>query len=253
MIPRHERIPRKIYSAALNQLKYFHVPSPARILDIGSGNGSLIKKISTTIDCETYACDCTSNLMKLEDQVVDIVDLNSDLLPYADDFFDVVLCTEVIEHLENFRSLVREIYRVLKNHGVVILTTPNILNLKSRIQFLFSGFWNLFAPLPCHNRTRHSLSGHIAPISYFYISHAMVEAGFCNLRLDIDKLNKSSLCLLPVLYLPIKFFSKSIFRKVKRRYKTIDSTNSDLVQQTNNLKALLGRTIIVAGCKKTPA
>ena len=67
------------------------------------------------------------------------VDLNSPL-PFKSACFDGVNLTEVIEHIENQAQLIREIARVLKPDGVVVISTPNVLNLHSRVRFLFTGF-----------------------------------------------------------------------------------------------------------------
>jgi SAM-dependent methyltransferase len=49
-------------------------------------------------------------------------------LPYDDGHFDVVLCAEVIEHLTFYPTLMlREIHRILKPDGLMVLTTPNVL------------------------------------------------------------------------------------------------------------------------------
>jgi SAM-dependent methyltransferase len=71
------------------------------------------------------------------------IDYNVDLLqrlPYDDASFDVVLLVEVIEHLENHRVALCELARILKSGGVLILTTPNIMRLNSRVHFFFSGY-----------------------------------------------------------------------------------------------------------------
>lgn len=71
------------------------------------------------------------------------IDYNVSLLkrlPYEDASFDVVLLIEVIEHLENHRTALCELARVLKPGGVLILTTPNIMRLNSRFHFFLSGY-----------------------------------------------------------------------------------------------------------------
>lgn len=71
------------------------------------------------------------------------VDYGVDLrrpLSYADASFDVVLLVEVIEHLENHRIAINELARILKPGGVLILTTPNVMRLNSRLHFFFSGY-----------------------------------------------------------------------------------------------------------------
>lgn len=49
-------------------------------------------------------------------------------LPYKDKSFDFIVCSEVLEHVENPKKVISEFKRVLKKGGVVLLTTPNILN-----------------------------------------------------------------------------------------------------------------------------
>ena len=52
------------------------------------------------------------------------VDVNKGL-PFPDQSFDLVWCSEVIEHLENPRSIILDFVRVTKPGGTIILTTPN--------------------------------------------------------------------------------------------------------------------------------
>ena len=145
------------------------------------------------------------------------IDLNRDTLPYADESFDVITITEVVEHIENFRATFREIYRCLKNEGVIVVTTPNILNLKSRIRFLFFGFWNLFGPLHLNDSRKYSAGGHISPISPFYILHSLVETGFADIRYDIDKRQNSSLILYYLLILKIKIYCRLATHRERER------------------------------------
>ncbi|MEF2230549.1 MAG: class I SAM-dependent methyltransferase, partial [Pseudodesulfovibrio sp.] len=67
-------------------------------------------------------------------------DLNQPLaLP--DDTFDVIICREVIEHVESVPHTLREFFRILKPGGTLILTFPNRLQIRSRFLHLFSGFY----------------------------------------------------------------------------------------------------------------
>jgi len=54
------------------------------------------------------------------------VDILSDArkLPFKDESFDTILCTEVIEHIYEFKTAISEMNRILKNGGVLILSTP---------------------------------------------------------------------------------------------------------------------------------
>jgi ubiquinone/menaquinone biosynthesis C-methylase UbiE len=218
-------------------------------LDIGAGNGELIKLISSKLNTISSACDYTESLMEIKEQCVDVCDLNTQKLPYKDEAFDLITFTEVIEHIENHRFTLSEISRVLKPGGYLILSTPNILNLKSRVRFLFCGFWNLFGPLKIGDRKIESTGGHINPIHYFYIVHSLMESGLQIKSQTVDKNQTSSLLLAFIFFIPIKIFSLIYYRKEIIRRKTIDHTNSKYVYHTNSLLLLLGRTIIVTASK----
>jgi SAM-dependent methyltransferase len=60
-------------------------------------------------------------------------------LPYADAAFGFVYCGDGIEHLENPFALLRELTRVLSDDGVLVVVTPNYLNVERRLKFLLSG------------------------------------------------------------------------------------------------------------------
>lgn len=50
-------------------------------------------------------------------------------LPFKDGVFDVVLCTEVLEHVPDPEKVLREISRVLKESGCLVMTTPFLVPL----------------------------------------------------------------------------------------------------------------------------
>ena len=241
----------KIYRATISSIEN-NLPNTDSLkhLDIGSGTGELIKRLQgVRAKLISDACDYTDTLIELKGQKVDIVDLNDDLLPYADDTYDLVTATEVIEHLENPRLFVREINRVLKPGGVCVLSTPNVLNLNSRLRYLWFGFPTLFGPLPIGSRKLESCSGHISPISYYYVYHAMKESGFDEISLSIDKFQRSGMLKLLFLGLPIKI-KDFLIKSKERRKNTIDDANVNVVNKINAIEMLLGRTIIVTAIKK---
>lgn len=57
-------------------------------------------------------------------------------IPFGNESFNTIFCGEVIEHFANQEKAMKEIYRVLKPHGELILSTPNIANLRCRIKLL---------------------------------------------------------------------------------------------------------------------
>ncbi|MDQ7837596.1 MAG: class I SAM-dependent methyltransferase [Thermodesulfobacteriota bacterium] len=195
-------------------------------------------------------CDYTDKLMQLPGQKVDLVDLNTKKeLQYQDSTFDIVTATEVIEHLEDFRAILREIYRVLKPGGICVLSTPNILNLNSRLRNLWFGFAELMGPLPIQNRKIESCAGHINPISIFYLMHALHELNFKQIDFVVDKYQRSGIGKAIILWLPIRLVGSKIWRREVKKYKTIDDSNREIVRKLNSLPILLGRTIIVSAIK----
>ncbi|MEM2512589.1 MAG: class I SAM-dependent methyltransferase, partial [Ignisphaera sp.] len=55
-----------------------------------------------------------------------IADLSKDSLPFPNEFFDLVLSLEVIEHLANPDNMLKEAYRVLRKGGYLLISTPNL-------------------------------------------------------------------------------------------------------------------------------
>jgi ubiquinone/menaquinone biosynthesis C-methylase UbiE len=56
---------------------------------------------------------------------VDITDMN-----FEDDFFDVIICNHVLEHIVDDRKAIRVLFRVLKPEGIAILQVPISKNAK---------------------------------------------------------------------------------------------------------------------------
>jgi 2-polyprenyl-3-methyl-5-hydroxy-6-metoxy-1,4-benzoquinol methylase len=69
-------------------------------------------------------------------------------VPLADESADVVLSVETIEHLENPRAFVRELVRLTKPGGLVIITTPNQLSLLSKLTLVLKNQFNAFQEAP---------------------------------------------------------------------------------------------------------
>ncbi len=218
-------------------------------LDVGSGSGDLLKLIAARYPVGSFACDYTDALMMSPDQPVQIVDLNHDLLPYSSDRFTLVTCAETIEHLEHYRETIREIHRVLKPGGLVILSTPNVLNLRSRLHYLTCGFANLFGPLAVGERDVHSPRGHINPVGLFYLVHALLDANFIDLRLSVDRYQRRSLFSFFLLYLPIYIAGRYNYRREIKKYRTITPQNDWAVRAINSRQVMLGRTLIVTARK----
>jgi SAM-dependent methyltransferase len=54
----------------------------------------------------------------------DVIPFDGKNIPFGNDEFDAVICTEVLEHVKDYQYLIDEIYRTTKANGVVIVTIP---------------------------------------------------------------------------------------------------------------------------------
>ena len=151
--------------------------------------------------------------------------------------------------MENYREVIREIYRVLQPGGVAVFSTPNILNLRSRLRYLSSGFYNLFGPLAPDESAIHTTRGHINPVSWFYLSHALLSAGFRDLRVTVDKYQRRSLLAFPFLIVPLHATNWIVYHRDKSTYGTLEERNAWAVRAMNSPQLLLGRTLIVTAVK----
>ena len=87
-------------------------------------------------------------------------------------YFDVVISTEVIEHIENIGLYFDTLYKVLKKEGHVIISTPNISSFISRIYFFRKGIPMQF---DIHDLLDY---GHINPMSILEIEYLLKKRKF---------------------------------------------------------------------------
>ena len=122
-----------------------------KILDFGAGIGELIKLLAQNGGLELSAADILDRPHDLPEHVTWYhQDLNEQLS--VDGHFDAVICSEVIEHLENPRAIFRNIGAVLKRNGKLILTMPNQENIRSFLTLMFRGHFASFmgSEYPAH-------------------------------------------------------------------------------------------------------
>jgi SAM-dependent methyltransferase len=183
-------------------------PTPSsRALDLSAGNG-----ISTRLLAER-GWRVTSTEYRTRRPGWVRVNLNNDL-PFRSESFDLVVMLEVIEHLADIPHALGEIARVMRPDAVAIVTTPNRLNLASRIHYLLSGYYKgRRAPLSYRYRVEDGRNWHVMGLNDLH----WIAWG---VGLRMDALGRSrrklrSRILTPILYPFIAGFSWILYGRVE--------------------------------------
>lgn len=138
-------------------------------LDLASGQGALAQRLSDIGFKDVTAWELDTKQFIAKGAKVKQVDLNKDFP--SDKKYDVITASEIIEHLENPYHFLRQISLFLKPQGILLLTTPNIESMPSRLKFLSSGNFRWF------NEGAYEAWGHITPVSSWVLDKALRQAG----------------------------------------------------------------------------
>lgn len=144
-----------------------------KLLDFGAGVGTLIKKIQNINRFETID---GADMMSIPAENAGISswkqgDLNN-TLDSESETYDVIVSSEVIEHLENPRGIVREWYRLLRPGGHLLFSTPNNESWRSLLSLILRGHYISFND-SCY-------PAHITPLLRKDIERILKESGFSN-------------------------------------------------------------------------
>jgi len=210
---------------------YFTDAKPGKILDIPSGNCWLFKEL-TSAAWEYFPADLFTTPPI---QTFKRVDLN-ERLPYDDDFFDYAACLEGLEHIENYHHALREFYRILKRDGILLISTPNPLNVKSRLRFLLLGTFYGFPHLVQMPAEGEHL--HISPINLSFLISFAEKYGFILDRIQPVRIKAKMYrfvvhCWVLKVYSFIKLFFK-------------DDETKKFMQRLVTLNVLLNEGIVVS-------
>ena len=93
------------------------------ILDAGCGMGDLLARISQR---GRYGCDLNADYLAIAAErgiTTQVADLEN--LPYPDGHFDLVVCTDVLEHVLDLNHVLAALRRVVKAGGHLVVRTPD--------------------------------------------------------------------------------------------------------------------------------
>jgi ubiquinone/menaquinone biosynthesis C-methylase UbiE len=115
----------------LKMLEYLSIKENDKVLDAGCGEGFYTMVFQELFDCEIFAVD--SDISILDRAVkwlknggkINVTQGDLCKLEFADNFFDKVVCSEVLEHIPDDTKAVSELFRVMKPGGTLAVTVPN--------------------------------------------------------------------------------------------------------------------------------
>ncbi|MFH1209745.1 MAG: methyltransferase domain-containing protein [archaeon] len=110
-------------------MKALSINKTDKVLDIGCGSGIFSEAIAKQAK-EAYGLDYSkTNILNVRSNYKNLKNLHfvigdASNMPFKDNYFDAVLATELIEHIQNDNKFLQECNRVLKKGGKLIITTP---------------------------------------------------------------------------------------------------------------------------------
>ena len=111
--------------------------------DVGCGGGDLWPLVRTNFQ-RCVGLDAVRYPALPPEVEFRAVDFDSGELPLADASVDAAVAIEVVEHLENPRAFARELSRIVKPGGWVVVTTPNQLSALSLLTLALKGRFSAF-------------------------------------------------------------------------------------------------------------
>jgi SAM-dependent methyltransferase len=137
-----------IYAMVGRALQDRH-PGGGLLLDIGCGTGDLWRHLSDRFTRYVGIDALRYEGFPANEEFIE-ANIDRPPLPFPDESADVVAAVETIEHLENPRAFFRELRRLIKPGGWVIVTTPNNLSVLSLMTLVmkhrFSAFQDIHYP-----------------------------------------------------------------------------------------------------------
>lgn len=168
----HDQIAEKIQK---------NIPLGGQILDLGAGEGALSERLSD-LGFHVTAADKDDKNFKCKTAVFSKInfdngdEINAFVLKHEEQF-DAVLGVEVIEHVQDQWQYVRQLMKMVKPGGLVLITTPNTTSWFSRWMFFFTGNFHQFADADLSY-------GHINPISAWELDLILKKTSAIDIKIE---------------------------------------------------------------------
>ena len=172
------------------------VGSGHRVLDVGCFDGSIAKKLEQKGNT-VVGIDIAANAVKLARKKkinAHVWNLEEGDLQKKFGKFDVVVAGEIIEHIFDTDNFIRRIGKVLKPGGKLVMSTPNLACLGSRIGLIFGK-----TPWMIENGLEGQRSGHIRYFTIQTLTELLTKNGFLMERISSDSFGFGQSLIVPFL------------------------------------------------------
>lgn len=232
---------KDLYPAILELIK--DISLEGNILDVPCGQGAFALELIKLGASKIFCLDINLESFKLNNPEVYFIQHDViNPLPFPDEYFDVIFSIEGIEHFENPFVFIKDLCRVLKKGGRLILTTPNTFSVDARLKYLLSGYFPRFKPLmqSTYELINKSVDdAHISPIYFWQLNFFLIRCG-----VQIARLSTNRFLYKPQWYKRLieKLIAKIIRYNIKKRnFPDIWVTSEEV---------LFGDCLIIEGVKK---
>jgi SAM-dependent methyltransferase len=223
-----------------------------RVLDLSCGEGALLELLHAAggeVEGTHYRED--DYILKHPRAILSTATIHKEVdltrrLPFDDQSYDVVIATEVIEHLPSHSAMLAEVSRILKPGGYFLCSTPNIHRLASRLQFALTGYHELrSARLGWHVPADALYSTHHNPV-YLPVLHTLLHHN--GLHIETVRFIKCSLpALLLIPLLPVVLVATAV--ETRHAIKRSRAGGLDLLRWMNNVRLLFSNTLFILARK----
>jgi 2-polyprenyl-6-hydroxyphenyl methylase/3-demethylubiquinone-9 3-methyltransferase len=125
-----------------------------KVLDVGCGGGFLTEEIAkfgldtTGLDPSAPTLDSARRHAEMMDLRIEYLEGSGERLPFGDAEFDIVFCCDVLEHVEDFRAVLKDVSRVLKPGGLFFFETINRTLLSFVVVIFLLQRWSVTSIIP---------------------------------------------------------------------------------------------------------
>ncbi len=237
-----------------------------KIIDFPAGNG-VTSKLLKEVGATPIPMDLFTEYFELDDMECMRAEIRSGL-PLEDKAADGMICQEGMEHFSDQFGAFKEFNRVLKPDGLLLITTPNYSNLRSKLSYLLSESERFNSTMPPNeldsiwmsqqNISSEIYFGHIFLIGIQKLRVLARLTGFKIREIHFTRAKTTSLILFPFFYPFILLSNWITYRKNLRKNKDYDErTKKAVYREVYELsispKILVGGHLMVEFTKEKDA